>query len=261
MITNNLKISLIQTDLIWENPKLNRDKFTMLLKQLTGTTDIAILPEMFTTGFSMKPEHLAEPANGKTLEWMQKNANDFGFAICGSVMVKENDLYYNRFYFVEPNGKFHTYNKRHLFRMMDEHNHYQMGTERVIVNYLGWRIMPQICYDLRFPVWSRNQNDYDLLIYVANFPEARQMAWNKLLPARAIENLCYVAGVNRIGTDGNGIPFSGDSQVIDPKGQIVLETENSKETVATISLSLKELYDFRAKFPAHLDADGFTLKT
>lgn len=261
MINKELKISIIQTDLIWENPQANRDKFTMLLKQLNEKTDIAILPEMFTTSFAMNPERLAEPATGDTLLWMQTTANELGFAICGSIMVKENDLYFNRFYFVEPNGKFHTYNKRHLFRMMDEHSHYQAGNERVILNYLGWRIMPQICYDLRFPVWSRNQDDYDLLIYVANFPTARQMAWNKLLPARAIENLCYVAAVNRIGTDGNGIPFSGDSQVIDPKGKIVLETENNKETVATLSLSLKELNDYRAKFPAHLDADNFTLET
>lgn len=261
MINKELKISLIQTDIIWENPPANRDKFTNMLDLLKGKTDIAILPEMFTTGFSMYPERLAEPANGDTLLWMQKYANKLGFAICGSVMVKENDLYFNRFYFVEPNGKFYTYNKRHLFRMMDEHNHYEAGNERIIVNYKNWRIMPQICYDLRFPVWSRNQNDYDLIIYVANFPTARQMAWNKLLPARAIENLCYVAAVNRIGADGNGIPFSGDSQVIDPKGHLIFEAESNKQAIETVCLSHSELYDYRTKFPAHLDSDPFTLKT
>jgi predicted amidohydrolase len=257
MHINDLKVSLIQSKLIWENPRANMNAFANLLAYLKDKTHIAILPEMFTTGFTMNQELLAEETNGETLNWMRENAKRLNLAICGSIMVKENGHYFNRFIFVEPSGRYHCYNKRHLFRMMDEHKYYQMGSERVVFEYLGWRIMPQICYDLRFPVWSRNRNDYDLLIYVANFPSAREAAWNKLLPARAIENLCYVAGVNRVGVDGNGIPFSGNSQIIDPKGSVIIEAEGHKEAVLTTSISFDELKEYRTKFPAHLDADNF----
>jgi omega-amidase len=257
MHINDLKVSLIQSKLIWENPRANMNAFANLLAYLKDKTHIVILPEMFTTGFTMNQQILAEDAKGETLQWMRENAKNLNIAICGSIMVKESGKYFNRFYFVEPSGQFFCYNKRHLFRMMDEHEYYQMGFERVVFNYLGWRIMPQICYDLRFPVWSRNRNDYDLLIYVANFPSAREAAWNKLLPARAIENLCYVAGVNRVGFDGNGIPFSGNSQIIDPKGCVIAEAESHKEAVLTTSISLDDLNDYRTRFPAHLDADSF----
>lgn len=255
----SLHLSLIQFNIAWENPTLNIHKLTQTIRTLKGNTHIAMLPEMFSTGFSMNPKSMAENENGPSLRWMKEMANECHIALCGSIMFENQEFYYNRFFFVEPNGTIYKYDKRHLFRMMDEHQHYRAGTQRVVFSYLGWRIMPQICYDLRFPVWSRNRNDYDLLIYVANFPAARQTAWDKLLPARAIENSCYVAAVNRTGTDGNNIPFSGHSQVIDYKGQCLTECNNESETVISASLSMNELKEYREKFPSHLDSDSFTI--
>lgn len=255
----SLTLSLAQFNIAWENPQQNLTRISNLLSELKGKTHIVVLPEMFTTGFSMNPKGLAETEEGSTLQWMKQEAGKNQLALCGSLMVKDGSRFYNRFYFVEPNGNFHTYNKRHLFRMMNEHQHYQMGTERVVFSYLGWRIMPQICYDLRFPVWSRNRNDYDLLIYVANFPAARQLAWDRLVPARAVENACYVAAVNRVGADGNGVVFSGHSQIVDYKGQNLTDANIEEEKVIASTISMASLREYREKFPTHLDADPFTL--
>ena len=214
---------------------------------------------MFTTGFSMAPEQIAEPADGPTLRWLRDIAQQHQIAICGSVAVQENGNYYNRFYWVSPEGKSH-YDKHHLFRMAGEHKHYAAGMERKIVEYQGFRICLQVCYDLRFPVYCRNRNDYDLLIFVANWPEARRHAWSSLLTARAIENQSYVIGVNRVGEDGNGINYSGDSVILDYLGQPVANATANTPAILSAEISLPDLQAFREKFPAHLDADGFELK-
>jgi predicted amidohydrolase len=234
--------------------------FSDKLADAAPKTDLIILPEMFTTGFSMSAPELAEETEGETLRWMQAQAKRHQAVLTGSVIVKEADAYFNRLLWVRPDGSYKKYDKRHLFRMAKEHHTYTPGTERLVVELNGWRICPLVCYDLRFPVWSRNQeNAYDLLLYVANWPKARNHAWSTLLQARAIENLAYVAGVNRIGTDGNNHPYSGDSAIISPKGIKLLET-SEVEGIHTLTLNKQELIDFREAFPAHLDADAFMLQ-
>ena len=258
---DKLRVSLIQTDLVWESPIENHKNFSKLIES-TEQTDIIVLPETFNTGFSMDSERLAEPMAGITMQWMKAEANKKDAVICGSLIIEEGGEYYNRFIWMEPDGTFEYYNKRHLFRMGDEHKSFTQGTEKVIIEYKGWKICPMICYDLRFPVWSRNQKqEYDLLIYVANWPEVRINAWEKLLYARAIENQCYVASVNRIGIDGLGVNCSGSSMLIDPKGYLMDKAPNQKEAVKTISLSLNDLSDFRKKFPVGMDGDGFNINT
>lgn len=254
----NLNISLLQTSLHWQDKAANYKKFEALI-QRTGDTDVIILPEMFTTGFTMEPEQLAEEFPGPSLDWMATQANRTGAVITGSIVTKANGHYYNRLVWMTPDGSYQTYDKRHLFRMANEDKHYSAGTDRLIVEYKGWRIFPLICYDLRFPVWSRNQDDYDLLIYIANWPSVRREPWKALLPARAIENLCYVAGVNRVGEDGNGFPHSGDSMVIDPKGTCLFH-QADQEIVETLTLDAEALLKFRKRFPADRDADDFNIK-
>ncbi len=256
----NLNITIIQTKLAWEQTDRNLDHFYSRISEISGKTDLVILPEMFTTGFSMQPEKLAEPTQGKTLKWMQSIAAEKNTTLTGSLIVKENNNYYNRLFVVAPEGGYKIYDKRHLFRMGEENKHYTAGNNRVIFNRGPWRIMPLICYDLRFPVWSRNQNDYDLAIYIANWPEVRRHIWKTLLIARALENQVYVAGVNRIGKDGNGLTYSGDSMVVDPRGNIMTNTEPHQESIETVSLSLDELNRFREKFPVGKDADDFIIK-
>lgn len=255
-----LKIAAIQADLVWEAPEKNRDYFEEQFQGLASQeADLVVLPEMFTTGFSMQTEKLAEPNNGITVKWMQANAKKYNFLLTGSLIIRENSNYYNRQIFAFPDGSLRHYDKRHLFRMGGEHKHYTSGKERVVINYKGWRIFPQICYDLRFPIWSRNRNDYDLLIYVANFPAPRRKVWQTLLAARAIENQCYVVGCNRIGTDDEGLHYTGDSQVISHKGEVIATAPENTPYVLIITLSLEELQYFREKFPVHLDADSFTI--
>lgn len=254
----NLNISLLQTSLHWQDKAANYKKFEALI-QRTGDTDVIILPEMFTTGFTMEPEQLAEEFPGPSLDWMATQANRTGAAITGSIVTKANDHYYNRLVWMTPDGNYQTYDKRHLFRMANEDKHYSAGKGRLVVEYKGWRICPLICYDLRFPVWSRNQNDYDLLIYIANWPSVRREPWKALLPARAIENICYVTGVNRVGEDGNGFPHSGDSMVIDPKGTCLFH-QADQEIVKTLTLDAEALLKFRKRFPADRDADDFNIK-
>ncbi len=261
MIDNvrKMKIALLQTNIIWENKRENGAHYTALLASMPDDVRLVILPEMFFTGFSMYPERLAETGEGATLEWLCKTAMHKQAALVGSVITGERGRYYNRLYFVFPDGTYKRYDKRHLFSMGEEHRHYEAGTERLVVDYEGGRICPLVCYDLRFPVFSRNYGEaYDLLLYVANWPASRIHAWNTLLAARAIENQCYVAGVNRIGSDGGGVAHNGYSQVVDFKGRVVAGA-NEEEAIFTAELSLEGLRDFRKQFPALKDADKFSI--
>ena len=255
----DLIVSLIQTPLYWEDPVANR---AMLEEKIADIdkTDVIVLPEMFTTSFTNNAAQFAEPMNLNTFKWMKQLAAQSGACIVGSYGVRVGEQFHNRLLWMQPDGKFYTYDKRHSFRMSDEHKVYTAGDKQLVVEYKGWKIAPFICYDLRFPVWSRNTNNkYDLAIYVANWPSARAHAWKSLLPARAIENISYVVGLNRIGTDGLGLDYSGDSVVHDFKGMPLAEL-NSEEKIETVVLSKKNLQDFREIFPAYLDGDGFDIK-
>lgn len=255
----DLKITLIQTSLYWENPAANLAMLEEKLWQIPEPTDLIVLPEMFTTGFTMSAEQLAEPMNFTTFKWLKQQAEQMKAVICGSYIVKEGGKYFNRLVCMQPDGNFFLYDKRHLFRMANEHHTFTAGSERLIMEVKGWKICPLVCYDLRFPVWSRNMhNAYDLLLYVANWPVPRVAAWNILLQARAVENLCYVAGVNRVGEDGKGLHYPGNSAIINPKGE-TLHRMNKEEAIHSEILSGEMLTKFREKFPAHLDADEFTI--
>jgi predicted amidohydrolase len=263
-----MEVTLIQTALHWENREKNLAHFDNLIASITKKSDLIVLPEMFTTGFTMNPEKLAEPANGEALTWLKQKAAQKNCVITGSVAIEENGKYYNRLFWVEPNGEFSTYNKRHLFRMAGEDKHYAQGENKIIKNIGKFNICPLVCYDLRFPVWSRNTFTktnglytaaYDVLIYVANWPEVRSYPWKQLLIARAIENQCFVIGVNRIGTDGNNFPHSGDSMVINPRGEIISTTKSNEESIETVTLDEAYFSEFRKVFPVGLDADGFEL--
>ncbi|MDR0693986.1 MAG: amidohydrolase [Prevotellaceae bacterium] len=255
-----MKIALLQTDIVWEDRQANLQYCMDRINTLPDDVQLVMLPEMFSTGFSMQPEKLAETEEGATLEWLRETAVRKAVAIAGSVIAEERRKYFNRLFFVFPDGSYKKYDKRHLFSMSEEPQRYTAGVQRLVVEYGGWRICPLICYDLRFPVWSRNCGSvYDLLLYVANWPAARINAWDALLPARAIENHCYVAGVNRCGQDGAGIAHNGHSQVIDYKGTVIAAAGNDEETLIA-TLSLEKLNSFRAKFPVGKDADAFILK-
>lgn len=254
-----LRISLVQMDILWENPAGNREKLDHLLDPLKGKSDLILLPEMFTTGFSMRARDLAESMDGKSLLWMKSQAEKLQSAIAGSLIIKENNYYFNRFLFVMPDGRVMHYDKRHLFSMGMENYYFHPGERRVIVNYAGWRIALFVCYDLRFPVWCRSIKEADLLLFAANWPEQRKVVWQTLTRARAIENQLYVAAVNRIGTDGEGISYSGESLIADPKGRIIGDLGNQSDSVLNAELSLSELNRFRHKFPVAEDEDQFTL--
>ena len=253
-----MKITLIQTDLLWNDPAGNRARFEQKIAE-AGSADLIVLPEMFSTGFCTQPRLAAEPLGGETLPWMKRIAQKTDCALAGSVAVEENGHYFNRFYFVKPDGSVSQYDKRHLFTYGGEHKEFTAGDKRVIVEYKGWRILLQICYDLRFPVWSRNRNDYDLALYTANWPTPRVDAWSALLRARAIENLCYVAGINRTGTDPN-CSYCGKSALLDFKGQTLADVEPGKEALLSAELYADALRDFRKNFPALQDADRFSLE-
>jgi predicted amidohydrolase len=277
----NLKVSIIQSELHWENVDQNLAMFAQKMETISTPTDIIVLPEMFNTGFSMDSSELAETMDGKTVAWMKNQAIKYNAVITGSLIIKEIPLsggargeFFNRLIWAQPDGELYTYDKRHLFRMAGEHNHFTAGEKRLVVTYKGWRICPLICYDLRFPVWSRNvifgypepveeskkkPPVYDILIYVANWPALRKQPWNKLLEARAIENQCYVIGVNRVGEGGKGIAYSGNSVVINPKGDAISSIAENADTTESVALSLTELNEFREKFPVSLDGDDFTL--
>ncbi len=254
-----MNISLIQAHLTWEDKPANYKHIETLIDNISEPTDLIILPEMFNTGFSMKPEEFAEPMKGESMQYLQKWAQQKNAAIITSFIVEEAGKYFNRMFFVFPDGHFEHYNKRHLFRMGGEHKSYTMGDKQTIVEYKGYRIMLQVCYDLRFPVWARNHNHYDLLVYVANWPASRRSAWETLLKARAIENQTYVVGVNRVGEDGNGHEHSGDSALIDFKGNAISQFTPHKEQVLTYKIDKQKQDEFREAFPAYLDADQFKI--
>ena len=263
-----LKISLIQSSLHWEDPKANCQALAQKINQLKST-DLIILPEMFTTGFSMASTKLSEKMDGSSVHWMRSMAAKSDAVICGSLIIKEASRYYNRLIWMRPDGSYDHYDKRHLFRMADEDQHFSSGQKKLIVELKGWKICPLICYDLRFPVWSRNTFNtdrktyshpaYDLLIYVANWPAPRATAWSKLLLARAIENQVYVAGVNRIGKDGNDVGYIGGSVIVDAKGEAIWEAGEGTEEAITLEINKESLNAFRKKFPLGMDADNFRL--
>ncbi len=263
---NNLRISLVQGATRWHDPAGNRDYYADLIAPLHGTTDLVLLPETFTSGFSNEAIGQAEAMDGPTVAWIKAQAKKLDAAITGSVQLRTDEGVFNRLLWATPDGGLKHYDKRHLFRYAKEHERYAGGRERLTVEWKGWRICPLVCYDLRFPVFSRNRYDverkggldYDLLLYVANWPAARAYPWKTLLRARAIENLCYVAGLNRVGTDGNGLNYSGDSAVIDFLGHPVSECTD-EEVVVTTTLLASELAAHRERFPAMLDGDAFSL--
>jgi omega-amidase len=256
----SFRVSIVQQPLAWTDPEANRSHFAEILAPLAGTTDLVVLPEMFTTGFTMKPEEHAEPAAGPTREWLVGQARRLDAAVGGSVAINDNGRFYNRFMLAMPEGPTYWYDKRHLFRMGQEHRHYSPGGHALIIEWRGARLCPMVCYDLRFPVWSRRRPelDYDVLIYAANWPAARRFAWNTLLRARAVENQAYCVGVNRVGDDGLGIAHAGDSVVLDFMGQALLELHD-KTLAATVPIDIEAVRGWRDKFPAHLDADAFSL--
>ena len=261
----DLSVTIVQTKLFWHDRNRNLEALTIKLNEHPGQTDLIVLPEMFSTGFSMQAEEFAETMNGQAMQWMREMAASKHAVVTGSLMMQDAGKYTNRLIWMFPDGNFQQYDKRHLFRMANENQHYSSGSERLIVYYKGWKICPLICYDLRFPVFSRNRcvsgnYDYDCLIYVANWPEKRALAWRTLIHARAIENQAYVVAVNRIGTDGNEVIYSGDSAVIDYKGEMMSKTGRFGDRCETVALSRDDLTAYREIFPAAMDADKFTLE-
>ncbi len=254
-----MKISIVQADILWENKSENFRRLESLILNVPKGSDIIILPEMFNTGFSMKPEMLSEPARSETFDWMMKTAKKYDAGICGSYIVSERQKFFNRWVFAAPDGKSWEYDKRHLFRMDEGEKSFAPGKKRLVFNFRDVRILPNVCYDLRFPVWSRNRNDYDLLINSANWPSSRSSSWDILLKARAIENQCFVAGANRTGEDGAGIRYNGGSMLINPRGEIISEAEGGKEAIISGEIFMDELYAFREKFPVKEDSDQFTI--
>ena len=255
----NLKIALIQTSLFWENPMENRSHLAQKINGFIEDVDLIILPEMFSSGFTMNPNAVAETMQGETVSWLQHLAKAKNCAITGSLVIEENGNYYNRLVFVFPNGEIQTYDKRHLFTMAGEDKFYTAGRDKLIVEYKGFRICPLICYDLRFPVFSRNVENYDLLIYVANWPKPRVNAWDILLKARAVENMCYTIGVNRIGHDDTNLEYVGHSQVVDFLGNYLLEPQKT-EGVFMVELNKEKLLETRKKLAFLDDKDDFILK-
>lgn len=262
MTPRELRVTLVQADLAWHDALENRQRFDRLTASLPGQTDLVVLPEMFTTGFTMAPEKVAEPVDGPTTDWLRQAAQRLNAVVTGSVVTQDGDEYFNRLIWMRPDGRYDTYDKRHLFRMAFEHKHYAAGSNQLIVEINGWKVCPMVCYDLRFPVWSRNRigtdREYDVLVYSANWPERRRYAWQTLLRARAIENLSYCVGVNRVGVDGVDVSYVGDSAAIDFLGQ-PLTSPSEMQFVETVALDYAALSAFRARFPAHLDADGFQI--
>ena len=261
---SSLTITIIQTNLIWEDKEANLRQLEEKINAIEERTEIVVLPEMFSTGFTMQPQLFAETMSGDTVEWMKNIAAEKRIILTGSIIIKEEDKFYNRLIWMLPNGDYGYYNKRHLFAYAGEDEHYAAGNKRLIASVKGWKINLQVCYDLRFPVWARqnmgehSSQEYDVLIYVANWPERRSHAWKTLLCARAIENQCYVVGVNRVGIDGNKINHSGNSLVIDPLGE-VLYHKADEEDISTITLERERLEEVRAKFPFWKDGDNFII--
>jgi predicted amidohydrolase len=256
---SDLHIAMVQSELAWEEPSANREHFERALEDLPREVDLVLLPEMFSTGFSMNAEVLAEPVGGETEAWLQALAAEQDAAITGSLPVRDGNAIYNRLLFATPDGHCRHYDKHHLFTMSTENDHYSAGNARLVVEWRGWRICPMVCYDLRFPVFSRNREDYDLAVYVANWPAVRREHWRQLLVARAIENLACVVGVNRVGSDARGLDYSGDSLAIAADGNLIRDMEN-ENGAARVILSGAALRSYREGFPCQLDADSFQLE-
>ena len=259
-----LTLSIIQSNLFWEEKATNLRMLEEKIKSVDQKTEVVVLPEMFSTGFSMKPTELAEPMDGETIQWMERVSRENGIILTGSIIIEEEGNFFNRLIWMLPNGQYGQYDKRHLFAYGEEDKHYSSGNKRLIASVKGWKINLLVCYDLRFPVWARQQSttagpEYDVLIYVANWPERRSHAWKTLLCARAIENQAYVVGVNRVGSDGNNIYYSGNSLVIDPLGQVLYHMAD-EEDVFTITLQKEKLEEARTKYPIWKDADGFNIQ-
>jgi omega-amidase len=256
---DNLKITLFQGYLFWENIDKNLQNITLRLSNIREKTNLIVLPEMFNTGFSMNAAELAEPMGGKTMNWMHQIAQDYNCVVTGSIIIKEDEKYYNRLIWMRPDGSHEHYDKRHLFALGKEHQTYTAGTKKLIVDLNGWKVCPMICYDLRFPVWLRNvDGEYDLLLIVANWPERRALHWRTLIPARAVENQAYVIGLNRVGHDGNEVYHSGDSTCIDPNGNVVYY-KRDEEDVYTFSIIADEVKKTRRALPFLKDADEFNI--
>jgi len=253
-----MRINILQHDITWASPAENVKHLDALIDQHPGA-DLYVLTEMFSTGFATQPEGIAEAEDCQTIDWMKRKAKDCDAAIAGSIAIEKGGNYYNRFYFVKPDGEVTTYNKRHLFTYGGEDKRFTRGEKRVVVEWRGARFLLQICYDLRFPVWSRNRGDYDAILYVANWPTPRVEAWSALLRARAIENQCYVAGVNRVGTDPS-CEYCGGSALISPYGKTLASCADGQECVAAAELDMQELEAFRQKFPVLNDGDAFSLE-
>ena len=267
MVASDLRVSLVQGDTVWHDPAANRAMYGEMMAPLRGQTDLIVLPETFTSGFSNEAIDRAEGMDGPTVAWIVEQAATLGAVVTGSVQIRDSDGVYNRLLWATPDGDLKCYDKRHLFRMAKEHERYAAGRDRLTVTLKGWRVCPLVCYDLRFPVFIRNRFDleaadrfdYDLLVFVANWPSARAYAWSTLLRARAIENLCYVAAVNRVGVDGNQVSYSGASVALDELGTPIIEC-GSQAQVATVTFSAAALAAHRARFPAQLDADRFEIR-
>ncbi|RDS80456.1 amidohydrolase [Dyella monticola] len=261
-----LNVSLVQGATRWHDAAANREYYGALVRRVAGQSDLIVLPETFLSGFSNDTRASAEDMDGEGIAWMRALASEVNAVTTGSVAIREGDKVYNRLIWARPDGSYAQYDKRHLFRMAGEHTRYGGGSERLITELKGWRVLPQVCYDLRFPVWLRNRRmesaaggmEYDLALFVANWPAPRRQPWRTLLRARAIENLAYVIGVNRVGIDGNELPYAGDSAVIDPVGEPLVEL-GPQEQVVTVSIDPDLLLKHRERFPAWMDADDFKL--
>ena len=260
MASNTLSMTLVQPHMAWEDKDANLTHLSSLIKAAPGPHEVVVLPEMFATGFSMAPERQAEHMDGPTIAWMRDTAKTQRIILCGSVIIDEGGHFYNRFVWMQPDGQYYTYDKRHLFGYANEDAHYTAGERKLIVQVKGWKICPLVCYDLRFPVWARHTAgaEYDVLLYVANWPQRRSLAWKALLQARAIENQSYAIGVNRVGEDGNSIAYSGDSSVFGPLGECLVQLSEG-EAVRTIVLQKDTVDDARSHFPFLKDGDRFVI--
>lgn len=261
-MNSTLNFTLIQSQLHWENRAANLQMFEEKIKGIAGKKEIVVLPEMFTTGFSMHPVRLAEDMNSETVSWMKRVSAENKIILTGSMIIQENGRYYNRLVWMQPNGEYGVYDKRHLFTLSGEDKEFSAGEKKLITQVKGWKICTQICYDLRFPVWSRQtkENPYDVLLYVANWPERRIHAWKTLLQARAIENQCFVVAVNRVGEDGNGIAYSGESCVVNPMGEVQF-CKTNEEDILAVMLDKNEITEVRERFQFLNDGDGFVITT
>ena len=252
-----IAVTLVQPDINWENVDANLARYVAIFESFHEPVDVVFLPELFSTGFTMRSRDLAEPMDGRTMEWMAEQAYKYKCNLAGSVIIRESGNFYNRLIWMRQDASYHYYDKRHLFRMSGEHEHYSPGEKPLVVELKGFRFRPLVCYDLRFPVWSRNQGDYDVLVYIANWPSQRREVWNTLLKARALENQAYTIGVNRVGQDGMGIEYNGETMAFDAKGNQLTCLEPGFKGFKTIQLSLERLNAFREKFPVWRDADPF----